>query len=539
MKTIFLKLKTWTVTHKKIAIFLLIILSGTVYGTVQGFSDGTAETRYILATVEKGTVVSSLSGTGQVSASNQVVITSKSAGDILYLNAKSGQEVKTGTLIAQIDSGNASYELETAQLSYEKLITIDPTTLAQAQVDLADEYTSARATLISVSTDMADDMEALKDFFDCNTGYLGGCQGYTSSDERKIYRDKAASSWDAADALLEEVSHKYQEITKTSTGEEITSVIADTHETALAVAEAAKYIQDAIVYFRNHADTSSQQPANTAYTAVIPLVSSANATVATLATTKKSIITAQRALDDVQEGADSLDVRSSELSIRQKQEALADYSVRAPFDGIVASVTAKMGENVSNGASIATLITKQKVAELSLNEVDAAQIKVGNKATITFDAIDGLSLTGSVAEVSGIGTVTQGVVSYTVKITFDSQDERIKPGMTVNAAIQVAVRKEVLTVPSSAVKTKNGVSYVQVFTPALSTENSTQGVISSTPPEQVKVTVGISDDRNVEILSGLQESQQIVARAISGTATTNTAPSSTAGGQFGGSGIRL
>jgi len=538
MKTIFLKLKSWTVTHKKIAVFLLIILSGTVYGTVKGFSGGTAETRYILATVEKGTVVSSLSGTGQVSASNQVVITSKSAGDILYLNAKSGQEVKAGTLIAQIDSGNASYELETAQLSYEKLITIDPTTLAQAQVDLADEYTSARATLISVSTDMADDMEALKDFFDCNTGYLGGCRGYSSSDERKVYRDKAASSWDVADTLLEDVSHKYQEITKTSTGEKITSVTADTYDAALAVAEAAKYIQDAIVYFRN-ADTASPQAANTAYTTVIPLVASANATVATLATTKNSITTAQRTLDDVQEGADSLDVRSSELSIRQKQEALDDYSVRAPFDGSIASVTAKIGENVSNGASIATLVTKQKIAELSLNEVDAAQIKVGNKATITFDAIDGLSLTGSVAEVSGIGTVTQGVVSYAVKITFDSHDERIKPGMTVNAAIQIAVRQEVFVVPSSAVKTKNGVSYVQVFTPALSTENNTQGVISSTPPEQVEVTVGISDDTNVEILSGLQEGQQIVARTISGTATANTTPSSNAGGQFGGSGIRL
>lgn len=538
MKTIFLKLKTWTVTHKKTAVFLLIILSGTVYGTVKGVSSDTAETRYILATVEKGTVVSSLSGTGQVSASNQVVITSKSAGDILYLNAKSGQEVKVGTLIAQIDSGNASYELETAQLSYEKLITIDPTTLAQAQVDLADEYTSARATLISVSTDMADDMESLKDFFDCNTGYLGGCQGYSSSDERKVYRDKAASSWDAADALLEEVSHKYQEITKTSTGEKITSVTADTYDAALAVAEAAKYIQDAIVFFRN-VDTASPQAANTAYTTVIPLVASANATVTTLATTKNSITTAQRTLDDVQEGADSIDVRSSELSIRQKQEALDDYSVRAPFDGSIASVTAKIGENVSNGASIATLVTKQKIAELSLNEVDAAQIKVGNKATITFDAIDGLSLTGSVAEVGGIGTVTQGVVSYAVKITFDSQDERIKPGMTVNAAIQIAVRQEVLVVPSSAVKTKNGVSYVQVFTPALSTENSTQGVISSTPPEQVEVTVGISDDTNVEILSGLQEGQQIVARTISGTATANTTPSSTAGGQFGGSGIRL
>ena len=75
-----------------------------------------------------------------------------------------------------------------------------------------------------------------------------------------------------------------------------------------------------------------------------------------------------------------------------------------------------------------------------MNEVDAAKISVGNKTTLTFDATEDLTLTGKVAQIDTIGTVEQGVVSYKVKIAFDTQDERIKPGMTANASIQKSDR---------------------------------------------------------------------------------------------------
>ena len=98
------------------------------------------------------------------------------------------------------------------------------------------------------------------------------------------------------------------------------------------------------------------------------------------------------------------------------------------------------------------LITKQKIAEISLNEVDAAKVKVGQKVTLTFDAIDGLSITGEVSEIDALGTVSQGVVTYGVKIAFDTQDERVKSGMSVSAAIITDVKQNVLLVPNAAVK---------------------------------------------------------------------------------------
>ncbi len=90
--------------------------------------------------------------------------------------------------------------------------------------------------------------------------------------------------------------------------------------------------------------------------------------------------------------------------------------------------------------------------------------------------------------------------------------------MTVNAAIITDAHQDVLTVPSSAVKTQGGSSYVMVFNPEVPNTGGTQGVTSLTPPQQVPVEVGISDDKNIEILSGLSEGQQIVTRTITASA---------------------
>ena len=203
---------------------------------------------------------------------------------------------------------------------------------------------------------------------------------------------------------------------------------------------------------------------------------------------------------------------------------------------------------------MATLITKKQIAALSLNEVDAAKIQLGDNAMLTFDAVPDLTLTGKVVELDPVGTVSQGVVTYTAKIGFDSQDSRIKPGMSVNADIQTAVHQDALTVPSTAIKTQNGQTYVQAFVPALAVGTSTKasgttsasaGVVSATAPKLIPVTTGISDTTNTEIVSGLTAGQQIVTKTITGTAaaTASTAASASrsgsAGGLGGAGGIRL
>jgi HlyD family secretion protein len=223
-----------------------------------------------------------------------------------------------------------------------------------------------------------------------------------------------------------------------------------------------------------------------------------------------------------------------ERDLETLKSNLNDYTIVAPFAGTIASVTATVG---SQAGTIASLVTNQQVAQLSLNEIDATKVAIGQKATLTFDAISDLSLTGTVAEIDPVGTVSQGVVSYTIKITFDTQDPRIKPGMTVNASVQSQVRQDILSVPSSAVKTSNGQSYILAFDPPLAdTGTTTGGVTSKIAPVQIPVQTGISDDTNIEIISGLTEGQQIVSRTITATSKTTTTTTRSATSLIGGGG---
>src|SRR3989338_1564422 len=127
----------------------------------------------------------------------------------------------------------------------------------------------------------------------------------------------------------------------------------------------------------------------------------------------------EEAFAKLKAGADPLDIRSQELALEQRRNALADArqgladaAVRAPVAGKVALISAKLGDTISTSSAAVTIVAKQQIAEVSLNEVDVAKIKIGLKATLTFDAIEGLNISGQVIDIDIIGTISQGVVSY-------------------------------------------------------------------------------------------------------------------------------
>ena len=216
------------------------------------------------------------------------------------------------------------------------------------------------------------------------------------------------------------------------------------------------------------------------------------------------------------------------------QNALSDAdkrTVTSPISGTVMAVNINNGDdlgktssNGSSGSNSTPIIIgdpSTMEAQVQVNEVDIPNVQIGQKAMMTFDAINGLTVTGKVEKMDSMGTVSQGVVTYNVTISFDSIDPRIKPGMSVSANIITAVKQDVLTVPASAVQAQNGGNYVEVL------KNGT--------PQQVPVQVGISNDTDTEITSGLQAGDQIVTQTINPNAKATTTTTS-GGGGFGGGG---
>lgn len=266
-----------------------------------------------------------------------------------------------------------------------------------------------------------------------------------------------------------------------------------------------------------------------------------------IAEAKETVAEREQQLADLTVDTDSLDVRSQELSLESARnkyndalEDLAKYTVRAPISGTLASVSLHIGETASSGSALAIVVADQFTAQMTLNEVDVAKVAIDDRATLTFDAIEDLTTTGKVIQIDTIGTVSQGVVSYNVLIALDTEDERVLSGMSANISIITDIRQNVIVVSSSAVKSLGDSSYVEVLDGATET-GGTQGVTSETPPRQVTVEVGLSNDTQSEIVSGLNAGEYVVTRTVTDSATstsTSSAPSllNSGGGPSGGFG---
>ena len=114
--------------HRFISAIIIGVLIGGSYWGYKILTNKKGEMRYVLAAVEKGTLITSVSGSGQISASNQVDIKPKVSGDVLSVDMKNGQEVKAGDVLIRLDTKDvyktirdAQSNLENAQLSLEKL----------------------------------------------------------------------------------------------------------------------------------------------------------------------------------------------------------------------------------------------------------------------------------------------------------------------------------------------------------------------------------------------------------------------------------
>lgn len=594
--------------HKVITIILIIAIAGGGYYAYKKIGGGKTQTSYELGAVETNDIIVSVSGSGQVSASNQADIKTNASGKVLKLNIKTGQEVKMGAILAQLDSKeaqktlkNAQIDLTNARISLEKLKRgTSDTDLKTAQLQLEsakNSLTEAQNNLIQVQQNIALDLETantnaknslrdayntaddiinrqLTDIITVYNDYEIDLTFNTTDEQAKInaknawpkataavnkLKDlvaqldvtglKVDSQTGAAIGYLTDIDNLLQYINEASTEAVITSsfTASDVNSTKNTLNSARNSINTSISDLENkkQAITTQINTNQNNLTAAQNKITSA----------QNSLAQTQNSYDNKVAGTDPLDIRSQELAVSQReiavqnaQDALADYTVRAPFDGIIAAVNISEGDETSANTALATIITKQQLVEIALNEVDASKVKISQKASLTFDAIDGLEITGKIIDIDTIGTVTQGVVSYNAKIGLDTQDDRIKPGMSASASIITQLKQNILTVPSSAIKTQGNSSYVQMLDPAGITATSSAGITSTLPPINQTVVTGISDDTNTEIISGLNLDDQIIIRTITSAVTVGSAsqaPSilqSVSGqrtGATGGTGVRV
>src|SRR4051812_2262626 len=107
MKQSFSKIRNYAIAHKTISLLALVIVLGIGYFIYGKMTSASTETRYVTALAKKDTIISTVSASGQVSATNQLDVKAKVSGNITWVAVKPGQAVYAGQVLATIDNTNA------------------------------------------------------------------------------------------------------------------------------------------------------------------------------------------------------------------------------------------------------------------------------------------------------------------------------------------------------------------------------------------------------------------------------------------------
>ena len=206
----------------------------------------------------------------------------------------------------------------------------------------------------------------------------------------------------------------------------------------------------------------------------------------------------------------------AKASYEDASSNLEDTVIKAPIDGMVIGKPIPAGQTVSPGISNPMVLLT--IADLGLMQIEAlvdesdiGKVQLNQKVSFTVDAYPDKIFTGKVAVISNKANVQQNVVYYSVFIDVESPEGLLKPTMTARVSMHVGERKNVLVVPTLAIKDNKGQRFVQVMRDG--------------QPEPVKIKTGMSSEDKIEVVSGLKQGDTIVLPQ----AATNTR-----GGGMGG-----
>ncbi len=221
---------------------------------------------------------------------------------------------------------------------------------------------------------------------------------------------------------------------------------------------------------------------------------------------KANLDDAMRAWEKVKDGPDPMALELAQAKIAdqerqyaQAQDDLAHLTLTAPYDGVITDVKVKPGDQITAQSVLMTLSNPGALEALvTVVEEDYALIQPGQAVQLYFDAQPDAAVTGRVARIVPSRTADASPQDP-VYIAIDQLPARLAAGMSVDSSIVIAEKKNVLVLPKALVRARtDGTATVQVW--------------ANGHKESREIKIGLIGDQTVEILSGLQEGDQVVGQ---------------------------
>lgn len=201
-------------------------------------------------------------------------------------------------------------------------------------------------------------------------------------------------------------------------------------------------------------------------------------------------------------------VAEARALLAQKEKEYENSTIVSPIDGVVLSRDVEVGTAVSSilvlGSS-ATLVmtlgdTREVYVKGKVDESDIGKVYIGQPARIKVESYKDRTFSGKVTKISPMGVEKDNVTTFEVRVSIDNSKGELKSQMTANAEVLLEEHKGILMVPEGAlIYDKDRKASVEIPDPA-----------AKDGRKKLAVTVGISNGSKTELLSGLNEGQQVI-----------------------------
>jgi len=466
-----------------------------------GIGDPGGSVAVQVATVKAGTISRTVSVTGSTQALSDVQISARAAGRVTAVNFREGQVVRAGQIVVQQDSTDLQANVRQAQAN-----------IAQAEANVA----SARAKLSQSKTNYTLQIQTVR-------SAVAQAQAQVAASKQNYLKVKGGSrpqqvleaknqvllskaNLDNAQTILTRNKSLYAQGA-------IAKADLDTAQTTYDVQyqtyQNQKVALSLTIEGNQREDVSGalaqlqQQQAN---------LGTAIANQQNIQVRRDDIVAAQAAVTQALAA-----VRTSQATLAFNQQQVANSLLRSPIDGIVAAREVEPGQVASPGTNLMRIVGLGSVYyEPTISETEFASTAVGNPVTVQVDALPGKTFNGTVSAVYPAASATNRV--FTLRVTVSNPQNQLRPGMFARGSIITKVARNVPIVPASALVP---LASTQGFQPNVS---SNEPIASGTQtlPQQVvvvgpnhtaqprAVTIGIQNQQQAEITSGLKSGEQIV-----------------------------
>ena len=490
--------------HKKILIILSVVLVLVIAGIwgVSSFNShnttfASTRERY---TVAKGSISSSITGSGVIKSSSTKKVSSEVSADVLKVNAAVGDTISKGDVLFELDTSNINTQIRSGQ----KNISNSSKSIESYKEDIKNLniYATTSGYVSDLNYSVGDNVNKNSLVFKITNDdyyYLDCFFYYNSSVDIKV-GDKVTVF--VASSLIEftgEVSFVSSYKTMSSAGLPLQSVEVKIPNPGYTIAglSANATVRTGTISIKS-ADYTAIREADP-----VQVKSLSSGTVASIKAkngdfVKEGDLIISLSNDDLYEELSNAQSNLSDAyeDLNNIKDNLDFYTITAPIDGVITSVNVLEDDYVRAETELCTIVNNDNLEfDISVDELDILDVELGQEVKIQIDALDETKVTpliGYVSEIALEGTTSNSVTTYPVTISL-SGDSNIKIGFNCSAEIVTSSVEDVLIAPVDAIDSIKDKYYVTL-------EDNTRK----------EVSVGMYNEDYIEITDGLSKGDVIL-----------------------------